>query len=104
MIAIPVGLLTPPIARAQEQAQESLGRLGGILGGGLRVIRTVKAAGAERRQGNRVVAEARESARHSVRAVRTEAIARTIAGSGIQAARPGVDPVAALRIADGPAG
>ncbi|MFE2869425.1 ABC transporter transmembrane domain-containing protein [Embleya sp. NPDC059259] len=45
VIAVLVGLLMPPIARAQEQAQPSLGNLGGILEGGLRAVRTVKSSG-----------------------------------------------------------
>ncbi|MEU0937110.1 ABC transporter transmembrane domain-containing protein [Embleya sp. NPDC005971] len=45
VIAVLVGLLMPPIARAQEQAQASLGNLGGILEGGLRAVRTVKSSG-----------------------------------------------------------
>ncbi|MFD6165189.1 ABC transporter ATP-binding protein [Oerskovia sp. NPDC060287] len=86
VIGVLVGSLMPRIAKAQEQAQESLGRLGGVLEGGLRALRTIKASRAEQRQIDRVVGDARDAARHSVRSVRTEAVAWTIAGGGIQLA------------------
>jgi ABC-type multidrug transport system fused ATPase/permease subunit len=86
VIAVLVGGLMPRIAKAQEKAQESLGSLGGTLEGGLRAIRTIKASRAEGRQIDRVLDDAQASAAHSVRAVRTEAVAWTIAGGGIQLA------------------
>jgi ABC-type multidrug transport system fused ATPase/permease subunit len=86
VIAILVGALMPRIAKAQEQAQESLGRLGGVLEGGLRALRTIKASRAEERQIDRVVADAQDSARHNLKAVRTGAVVWTIAGGGIQLA------------------
>ncbi|MGO1241524.1 MAG: ABC transporter transmembrane domain-containing protein, partial [Cellulosimicrobium funkei] len=69
-IGVLVGALMPRIAKAQEKAQESLGSLGGTLEGGLRAIRTIKASRAEGRQIDRVLDDAQDSARHSVRAVR----------------------------------
>ena len=42
-------LVMPAIAKAKEEAQEHLGRLGGTLEGALRAIRTVKANRAEER-------------------------------------------------------
>ncbi|MET9485314.1 ABC transporter ATP-binding protein [Nocardia sp. NPDC006630] len=86
IIAVLAGWLMPAIAVAQRQAQESVGRLGGILEGGIRALRTVKSSGSEERETQRVLAEARTSARHAVRAVRIEAVAWTVAGSGIQLA------------------
>ncbi len=86
VIGVLVGALMPRIAKAQEKAQESLGSLGGTLEGGLRAIRTIKASRAEGRQIDRVLDDAQDSARHSVRAVRTEAVAWSIAGGGIQLA------------------
>jgi len=76
--------LLPTIAKAQEAAQESVGRLGGTLDGALRAIRTVKASRAEERQTERIVADARESAEYSIRAARRTAVVWTIAWSGIQ--------------------
>jgi ATP-binding cassette subfamily B protein len=82
-VGIIVALLMPPMAKAQEQAQGAVGRLGGVLEGALRAIRTVKASRAEERESERVISEATESARQSVRAVRYEAVAWTVAGFGI---------------------
>ncbi|WP_173163972.1 ABC transporter ATP-binding protein [Phytohabitans suffuscus] len=76
--------LMPMISKAQEAAQESVGRLGGTLDGALRAIRTVKASRAEDRQSDRIVADARESAEYSIRAARRTAVVWTIAWSGIQ--------------------
>ncbi|MFF2556507.1 ABC transporter ATP-binding protein [Nocardia sp. NPDC058058] len=86
VIAVLAGWLMPAIAVAQRQAQESVGRLGGVLEGGLRAVRTVKSSGSEERESRRVIAHAEDSAGHAVRAVRIEAIAWTVAGSGIQLA------------------
>lgn len=86
MIAVLTGWLMPAIATAQRQAQESVGRLGGLLEGGIRAVRTVKSSGSEERESQRVIDQARDSAQHGVRAVRIEAVAWTVAGSGIQLA------------------
>ncbi|UKJ62574.1 ABC transporter ATP-binding protein [Cellulosimicrobium cellulans] len=101
VIAVLVGGLMPRIAKAQEKAQESLGSLGGTLEGGLRAIRTIKASRAEGRQIERVLDDAQASARHSVRAVRTEAVAWTIAGGGIQAAIIVILALGAWRVDEG---
>ncbi|WP_141999225.1 ABC transporter ATP-binding protein [Amycolatopsis cihanbeyliensis] len=77
-------LLMPAIARAQGEAQEHVGRLGGVLEGALRAIRTVKVSRAEDRLAERIADEARTSARHSIRAVRREAVASSLAWSGVQ--------------------
>ncbi|WP_236808916.1 ABC transporter ATP-binding protein [Amycolatopsis albispora] len=86
VVAILFALLMPAIAKAQERAQEHVGRLGGLLEGALRAIRTVKVSGAEERQADNVLREAESSAAHSIRAVRREAVAWTIAWAGIQVA------------------
>ena len=101
VIGVLVGALMPRIAKAQEKAQESLGSLGGTLEGGLRAIRTIKASRAEGRQIDRVLDDAQASARHSVRAVRTEAVAWTIAGGGIQLAIIVVLALGAWRVEEG---
>ncbi|WP_026120500.1 ABC transporter ATP-binding protein [Nocardiopsis potens] len=94
-------LLMPAIARAQERAQEALGRMGGLLDGSLRAIRTVKAARAEQRIIERIGEDAEESARHGISSVRHEAAAWTIAGTGIQLAIIAILGVGALRITTG---
>ncbi|MDF9876930.1 ABC transporter ATP-binding protein [Cellulosimicrobium cellulans] len=101
VIGVLVGALMPRIAKAQEKAQESLGSLGGTLEGGLRAIRTIKASRAEGRQIERVLDDAQASARHSVRAVRTEAVAWTIAGGGIQLAIIVILALGAWRVDEG---
>lgn len=93
--------LMPPIAEAQKQAQESVGRLGGRLDGALRAIRTVKSSRAEKREFDRVIADARDSAEHSVRAVRTSALAWTVAGGGIQLAIIGILGIGGYRVSIG---
>lgn len=85
-IAVIVALLMPKLSKAQEQAQDAIGRLGGVLEGAMRAIRTVKASRAEQRESDRILAEAAESQRQSVRAVRIEAVAWTAVGAGISLA------------------
>ncbi|GAA0944092.1 ABC transporter ATP-binding protein [Nonomuraea longicatena] len=86
VVAVLFMTLMPGIAKAQERAQEHVGRLGGLLEGTLRAIKTVKVSRAEERQAERIIADARASAAHAVRAVRHEAVAWTIAWAGIQLA------------------
>ncbi|PDP84619.1 ABC transporter permease [Glycomyces fuscus] len=96
--------LMPSLARAQERAQNSLGLMGGVLDGALRAIRTVKVSRAEERLGGRILEHARESARHGVRSVRREAVAWTIAFSGIQLAIIAILGAGALRVSSGDIG
>ncbi len=86
LVAALMSLLMPSIGKAQAAAQESMGHLGGALEGALRAIRTVKASRAEARQSERIVADARDAAAHSVRAARVAASVWTIAWTGIQLA------------------
>lgn len=79
-------LLMPAIARAEERAQEHVGRLGGRLEGALRAVRTVKAAGAEQRQADRIAEDARSAADHGLRATRLQATVWVIAWTGIELA------------------
>ncbi|MFF7309852.1 ABC transporter transmembrane domain-containing protein [Streptomyces sp. NPDC008137] len=101
VVAVLFGVLMPGIATAQQRAQDHLGRLGGNLEGALRAIRTVKAGRAEERTAERIVADARASAEHGVRANRREALAWTIALAGIQLAIILVLGVGAWRVAEG---
>ncbi|WP_236005474.1 ABC transporter ATP-binding protein [Amycolatopsis pittospori] len=78
--------LMPAIAKEQEKAQDRVGRLGGVLEGALRAIRTVKASRAEGRLADRVLVDAEAATVHGVRAVRREAVAWVVAWSGIQGA------------------
>ena len=94
-------LLMPGIAKAQERSQEAVGRLGGVLEGALRAIRTVKASRAEARRADRVLADARDAADLSVHAVRRTAFAWVIALSGIQLAIIVILGVGAWRVSEG---
>ncbi|MGV9308873.1 ABC transporter ATP-binding protein [Nonomuraea sp. NPDC003727] len=101
VVGVLFAVLMPAIAKAQEQAQEHVGRLGGVLESALRAIRTVKVSRAEDRQAERIIADARASTRHSVRAVRREAVAWTLAWSGIQLAIILILGIGAWRVAAG---
>ncbi|MGR4851247.1 ABC transporter ATP-binding protein [Streptomyces sp. LARHCF252] len=101
VVGVLFAVLMPGIATAQQRAQDHLGRLGGNLEGALRAIRTVKAGRAEDRTAERIVADARISAEHGVRANRREALAWTIALAGIQLAIILVLGVGAWRVAEG---
>ncbi|MGW3007579.1 ABC transporter ATP-binding protein [Streptomyces sp. NPDC001219] len=94
-------VLMPGIAAAQQRAQEHLGRLGGVLAGTLRAIRTVKVSRAEDRTAERILAEARSSAEYGIRAVRREALAWTISLSGIELATIAILGVGAWRVGEG---
>ncbi|MFC9585595.1 ABC transporter ATP-binding protein [Streptomyces yangpuensis] len=94
-------LLMPGIGKAQQRAQEHIGLLGGRLEGTLRAIRTVKVSRAEERAAERIVADARSAAEYGIRAVRQEALAWTVAGSGIQLAIIAILGVGAWRVGAG---
>ncbi|RKS04823.1 ATP-binding cassette subfamily B protein [Nocardiopsis sp. Huas11] len=96
--------LMPSIAKAQEQAQNSLGLMGGILEGSLRAIRTVKVSRAEDRLGGQILGHAQDSARHGIRSVKREAVAWTIAYGGVQLAIIAILGVGALRVGSGDIG
>ncbi|WP_246586176.1 ABC transporter ATP-binding protein [Streptomyces yatensis] len=93
--------LMPGIAQAQQQAQEHVGRLGGLLEGTLRAIRTVKVNRAEDRMEGRIMTDARAAARYGTRAVRREALAWTTAWSGIHLAIIAILGVGAWRVGEG---
>ncbi|SEG99917.1 ATP-binding cassette, subfamily B [Nonomuraea solani] len=101
VVIVLFALLMPTISKAQERAQEQVGRLGGVLEGALRAVRTVKVSRAEDRQADRILSHARTSAEHGVRAVRAEATAWTIAWSGVQLAIILVLGIGAWRVGAG---
>jgi ABC-type multidrug transport system fused ATPase/permease subunit len=103
-VAIVVALfvaLMPAIAKAQQQSQEAMGRLGGSLEGALQAIRTVKASRAEDRQAESILTDAREAQMYSIRSVRREALAWTIAWSGVQLAIIVILGFGAWRVSEG---
>jgi ABC-type multidrug transport system fused ATPase/permease subunit len=93
--------LMPSLAKAQERAQNSLGLMGGVLDGALRAIRTVKVSRAEERLGGQILEHAQESARYGVRSVRRQAVAWTVAFSGVQLAIIAILGLGALRVTSG---
>ncbi|MFG2345101.1 ABC transporter ATP-binding protein [Streptomyces phaeochromogenes] len=101
VVIVLFAVLMPGIAKAQERAQEHVGRVGGTLEGTLRAIRTVKASGAEDRQAERIAVDARASAEYGIRAVRLEATVWTIAWTGIQLAVILILGVGAWRVGEG---
>ncbi len=101
MVGIAAAVLMPGLAKAQQDAQAEIGFLGGRLEGILRSIRTVKASRAEARESDRIGEFAHRSASKGIRAVRIEAWAWTITGSGINLAVMVVLAFGAWRVADG---
>jgi len=101
VVGISFAVLMPRIAEAQMAAQGAVCRMGGTLEAALRAIRTVKASRAEGRESERVIAEARESRRQSVRGVRIEALAWTVTGAGMQLAILLILAIGAFRVSTG---
>lgn len=97
-------VLMPGIAEAQEKAQNSLGTMGSVLDGAVRAIRTVKVSRAEDRLGRNILGHAEDAARFGVRSVRREAVAWTVAFSGVQLAIISILAVGAMRVASGEIG
>lgn len=96
-----MAVLLPGIGAAEKASQEALGELGGTLEGSLRAVRTVKSSRAEARQGATVLAAARRSRDHAVRAVRTTALAWTVSWGGIQLAIIVILGLGAWRVGQG---
>lgn len=101
VVAALFAVLMPRLAKAQEEAQQQVGRLGAMLEGTMRAIRTVKASRAEARQDETIGAATDRSAGHSIRAVRLQAFAWTIAFSGINLAIIMILGFGAWRVASG---
>src|SRR5215469_7348437 len=86
LTALVIGLVVPRIGRAARQAQDSVGVMGAALERMLGAFRTIKASGAERREGERIHAAARDAWRADIRAAKWQAIAGNTAGLSIQCA------------------
>ncbi|QLY28328.1 ABC transporter ATP-binding protein [Nocardia huaxiensis] len=94
-------LLMPGVAAERQLAQQRLGLVGGALEGALHAIRTVKAARAEQRQSERIIADAEASTEHALRAVRREAIASGITWAGVEVAIVVILAFGAWRVGQG---
>ena len=96
-----IGFVVPRIHRASRKAQESVGLMGAALERMFGAFRTVKASGAEPREGARVQGAAVEAWRASVRAAKWNAIAGNTAGLAMQASFVVVLSVGGARVASG---
>jgi ATP-binding cassette subfamily B protein len=86
LAGISVVALMPRLSKAQQEAQEHVGALGGRLEGVVRALRTVKSARAESRETDRVSEHAEASARSGIRAVKLENVSWTITGVAVNLA------------------
>jgi len=93
--------MMPAVGRHRANAQQALGRMGGELEGSVRVLRTVKAAGAESRRIDAVAGHAAEARGHGIKAVKAGAVAWTFAFGGIQGAMVVIIGVGAWRVSAG---
>jgi ABC-type multidrug transport system fused ATPase/permease subunit len=96
-----IGLVVPRISRASRRAQESVGVMGAALERMFGAFRTVKASGAEKREGARIRTAATEAWRASVRAAKWSALAGNTAGLSVQVAFLTVLGVGGARVAGG---
>ncbi len=101
LAVVVIGLVVPRIHRAARHAQESVGVMGAALERMFGAFRTVKASGAEDREGDRVRAAASEAWRASGRAGKWEAVAGNTGGLAVQAAFIAVLSVGGARVASG---
>ncbi|MEP6651468.1 MAG: ABC transporter ATP-binding protein, partial [Lapillicoccus sp.] len=96
-----IAVVVPKINQASRRAQESVGVMGAALERMFGAFRTVKASGAEDREGQRLDAAAGEAWRASVRAAKWGAIAGNTVGLSIQVAFIAVLSVGGARVAAG---
>ena len=101
LAAVVIGLVVPKIGRAARRAQDNVGVMGAALERMLGAFRTVKASGAEQREGQRIHAAARDAWRADIRAAKWEAIAGNTAGLSIQCAFIAVLATGGARVASG---
>jgi ABC-type multidrug transport system fused ATPase/permease subunit len=94
-------LVLPRIRRAAHRAQESVGVMGAALERTLGAFRTIKASGAEQREGERIRDAAREAWHADVRAAKFQALAGNTAGLAAQVAFLAVLAAGGARVASG---
>jgi ATP-binding cassette subfamily C protein len=99
--AVVIGVVVPRIGRAARQAQNSVGVMGAALERMLGSFRTIKASGAEGREGERIHAAARVAWRADVRAAKWQAIAGNTAGLSVQCAFLAILAVGGARVTSG---
>jgi ABC-type multidrug transport system fused ATPase/permease subunit len=96
-----IGILVPRINRAARRAQESVGVMGAALERMFGAFRTVKASGAEQREGDRVRGAAGLAWHAGVRAAIWGAVAGNTAGLAVQASFVAVLAVGGAQAATG---
>src|SRR6516165_6842619 len=101
LTAVVIGIVVPRIGRAARQAQNSVGLMGAALERMLGAFRTIKASGAEGREGERIHAAAREAWRADIRAAKWQAIAGNTAGLSVQCAFLAILAVGGARVTSG---
>ena len=101
LAVVAIALVVPRINQASRHAQESVGLMGAALERMFGAFRTVKASGAEEREGRRLDEAATDAWRASIRAAKWGAIAGNVAGLAIQAAFIAVLSVGGARVAAG---
>ena len=101
LAATVIGVVVPAINRAARRAQESVGEMGAALERMFGAFRTVKASGAEEREGQRIEAAAVAAWRAGVRAAKWNALAGNVAGLAVQVAFVAVLTVGGARTAAG---
>ncbi|MEP6631306.1 MAG: ABC transporter ATP-binding protein [Lapillicoccus sp.] len=101
LAVVVIGVVVPRINRASKRAQESVGVMGAALERMFGAFRTVKASGAEEREGRRLEEAAHEAWRASIRAATWSAVAGNSAGLSIQVAFIAVLSVGGARVAGG---
>lgn len=99
--AVVIGVVVPRIGRAARQAQNSVGVMGAALERMLGAFRTIKASGAEGREGERIHAAARDAWRADIRAAKWQAIAGNTAGLSVQCAFLAILAVGGARVTSG---
>jgi ATP-binding cassette subfamily C protein len=101
LAALVIGVVVPRIGRAARRAQDSVGVMGATLERMLGAFRTIKASGAEHREGQRIHAAALDAWRADIRAAKWQAIASNTAGLSIQCAFIAVLAAGGAQVASG---
>ncbi|MGW5937595.1 ABC transporter ATP-binding protein [Streptomyces celluloflavus] len=101
LIGSALGLVLPRISKATRQAQASVGAISAALERTFGAFRTVKASGAEAREGAVIEAASREAWRHGVRAAKWQSVAMSSIGLAVQVSFLAVLGVGGARVASG---
>lgn len=101
VVFLAFGLLMPRISQVEEKSQAALSDLGSDLEGTVRAIKTVKSSSAEPRRFGSLMHHVSESRRFSLKSVRIQAGAWTVAGIGLDGAVIMVLAIGAYRVSTG---